>query len=341
MIDRRRGLHQVAVGQPAHRRRVYNFTTVPGEGYGDNGQGTEIDLLLAAKPSKHIEVDGPHPAAFNQNHWTNFGGFGGRNPPRESSGRPCVGGDCGEFDPRSNEYIKMRGLTARFTPGFQWLDSATIGSTDLGMFDPFTIGKIRYIDRDNAKAVLFQGSLFDRQAQLRPDRASRCRASGPARTSTPAPTPRAGRRLRPAAQVSPSAAVRRRAASSSASATSRSTPTGHATSTTAATSTRRFSNDVYGVQASASIRLERQSTSAATTTTRRPSRTRRSACPPASALSGFSPVLAGKHRRPGLQGRRRPQRSVRHRPVVQPRVLQHRRPVHARSWRPAASPTCC
>jgi hypothetical protein len=143
---------------------VYNFTTIPGEGYGDNGQGTEINLLLASKPSKYIEVTGRIQSRFNQNQWTNFGGFGGRNPAFEDPpGPPCVGGDCGEFDPRSNEYIKMRGLTARFTPGFRWVDSVTIGSNDLGMFDPFTIGKIRYIDRDNAKAVLFQGSLFDRK----------------------------------------------------------------------------------------------------------------------------------------------------------------------------------
>lgn len=141
---------------------LYNFTTIPNEGYGDNGQGTEINLLLASRPSKLIEVTGRIQSRFSQNQWTNFGGFGGRNPAFEENPPPCVGGDCGEFDPRSNEYIKLRGLTARFTPGLRFVDAVTIGSTDLGMFDPFTIGKIRYIDRDNAKAVLFQGSLFDR-----------------------------------------------------------------------------------------------------------------------------------------------------------------------------------
>jgi hypothetical protein len=143
---------------------VYNFTTVPGEGYGDNGQGTEINLLLASKPSKYVEVTGRIQSRFNQNQWTNFGGFGGRNPALENPpAGDCIGGDCGEFDPRSNEYIKMRGLTARFTPGYKWVDSVTIGSSDLGMFDAFTIGKIRYIDRDNAKAVLFQGALGNRK----------------------------------------------------------------------------------------------------------------------------------------------------------------------------------
>lgn len=143
---------------------LYNFTTVPGEGFGDNGQGTEINLLIASRPSKYIEVTARIQSRFSQNQWTNFGGFGGRNPAlEEPPAGPCVGGDCGEFDPRSNEYIKMRGLTARFTPGYKWVDSVTIGSTDLGMFDAFTIGKVRYIDRDNAKAVLLQGALADRK----------------------------------------------------------------------------------------------------------------------------------------------------------------------------------
>jgi hypothetical protein len=143
---------------------LYNFTTAPGEGYGDNGQGTEIELLIASRPSKHLEVTGRIHSRFNQNHWTNFGGFGGRIPALEEPPRgDCLGGDCGEFDPRSNQYIKLRGLTARFTPGYKWVDAVTIGSTDLGMFDAFTIGKIRYIDRDNAAAVLFQGPLFGSQ----------------------------------------------------------------------------------------------------------------------------------------------------------------------------------
>jgi hypothetical protein len=143
---------------------LYNFTTVPGEGYGDNGQGTEINFLVASRPSKYVEVTARIQSRFSQNQWTNFGGFGGVNPATtDPPPGSCIGGDCGEFDPRSNEYIKMRGLTARFTPGYKWVDAVTIGSTDLGMFDAFTIGKIRYIDRDNAKAVLFQGAVADRK----------------------------------------------------------------------------------------------------------------------------------------------------------------------------------
>jgi hypothetical protein len=136
---------------------MYSFTTVPGEGFGDNGQGSEIELLLEGRVSKQIEMHARIHSRFNQNEWTNFGGFGG-NPAG-----PCIGGDCGEFDPRSNQYIKLRGVAVTFTPGYSWINSATIGANDFGMFDPVVIGKVRYIDRDNASGLLFQGSAADRK----------------------------------------------------------------------------------------------------------------------------------------------------------------------------------
>ncbi|MCR6679853.1 hypothetical protein NVV43_31220, partial [Escherichia marmotae] len=76
---------------------------------------------------------------FSQNQWTNFGGFGGFRPLDPDIN--CTGGDCGEFDPRSNQYIKLRGVAAILTPGYRWIDSATIGSNDFGQFDPFVIGR--------------------------------------------------------------------------------------------------------------------------------------------------------------------------------------------------------
>nr|MEE4269177.1 hypothetical protein [Candidatus Krumholzibacteria bacterium] len=137
---------------------MYNFTTIPGEGGGDNGQATEFELLFQSKPSSKVEVNGRIKSRFNQNHWTNFGGFGGY-PGSEFGG--TTAGDGGEWDPRSNQYIKLRGITVTITPGYSWLKRATIGSNDFGMYDPFTIGKIRYIDRDNGKGFVFQGNLGD------------------------------------------------------------------------------------------------------------------------------------------------------------------------------------
>jgi hypothetical protein len=142
---------------------LYNFTTVPGEGFGDNGQGSEIELLLSARVSKQVEVHARLHSRFNQNEWTNYGGFGGTNPAQQSNPTPCIGGSCGEFDPRSNQYLKLRGVAVTLTPGYRWIDSATIGANDFGQFDPFVIGRLRYIDRDNAAGLLFQGSGDNRR----------------------------------------------------------------------------------------------------------------------------------------------------------------------------------
>lgn len=141
---------------------MYNFTTIPSEGYGDNGQATEFELLFHSKPSSKIEVNGRIKSRFNQNQWTNWGGFGG-DPNVVGRGDNDGGnhGNGGEYDPRSNEYIKLRGITVNITPGYRWLNRATIGSSDFGMFDPLTIGKIRYIDRDNGKGLFFNGSFLD------------------------------------------------------------------------------------------------------------------------------------------------------------------------------------
>ncbi|MBZ5637212.1 MAG: hypothetical protein LAO51_00495 [Acidobacteriia bacterium] len=151
-------------GNQRYGGSMYNFTTVPGEGFGDNGQGSEVELLLDAKLSKAVEVKARLHSRFNQNEWTNFGGFGGRNPGSGAGSLgPCVSGDCGEWDPRSNQYVKLRGVAVVLTPGYKWIDSATIGANDFGQFDPFVIGRIRYIDRDNASGLLFQGSAAHRK----------------------------------------------------------------------------------------------------------------------------------------------------------------------------------
>jgi len=148
-------------GNQRYYGSLYNFTTVPGEGYGDQGQGSEFELFFGEKVSDQVEIGGRIKARFNQNFWTNFGGFGGGGAGTPGTG-DCVAGNCGEFDSRSAQYMKLRGLYVRLTPGYKWLDSALIGSSDWGMFDAFVIGKIRYIDRDNGSGLLFQGSFLDK-----------------------------------------------------------------------------------------------------------------------------------------------------------------------------------
>lgn len=59
------------------------------------------------------------------------------------------------------QYMKLRGVFLRAAlpiPTLRWVH---IGATDFGMFNEWTIGKARYIDRDNGSAVLFEGDIAD------------------------------------------------------------------------------------------------------------------------------------------------------------------------------------
>jgi len=139
-------------GNKRYEEGLYNAVDgVDAEGGGDQGQGIELELMFSAQVSKQVEIGGRIHSRFNKNYWTNYGGFG--VPDNNTT-------NCGEDDPRCNQYIKLRGAWARITPGYEWLDSATIGTNDWGMFDPWTQGKSRYIDRDNLGGVLLQGSAL-------------------------------------------------------------------------------------------------------------------------------------------------------------------------------------
>ena len=131
-----------------------NAETTPGEGGGDQGQGIEFELMFNAQVSKQVEIGGRIHSRFNKNFWANYGGFA--VPDNNTT-------NCGEDDPRCNQYIKLRGAWARITPGYDWMDSLTIGNSDWGMFDAWTQGKYRYIDRDNIGGVLLQGSGLGKQ----------------------------------------------------------------------------------------------------------------------------------------------------------------------------------
>lgn len=151
-------------GNQRNQGAMYNYTGIDNEAYGDNGQATELELLLDAKLSRQVEVKSRIHSRFNQNQWTNFGGFGyPRGGGTFDPANVCASGDCGEYDPRSNQYVKLRGVQVILTPGYRWIDSATIGANDFGQFDPFVIGRIRYIDRDNGSGLLFQGSALNRR----------------------------------------------------------------------------------------------------------------------------------------------------------------------------------
>ena len=54
-------------------------------------------------------------------------------------------------------YIKLRGAWVRAAPPIPTVKWVTIGSTDYSMWNEWTIGKARYIDRDNGTGIFFEG----------------------------------------------------------------------------------------------------------------------------------------------------------------------------------------
>ena len=114
----------------------------------DQGQWTEFELRMKVNISKQVEAGVRLQSRSPASYWTNFGfanneGFG----------------DPNNIYPQQSKYIKLRGAYVLLTPGYAWLDQALIGSSDWGMFDPFTIGQVRYIDRDNYNGLYFKGRL--------------------------------------------------------------------------------------------------------------------------------------------------------------------------------------
>ena len=61
--------------------------------------------------------------------------------------------------------MKLRNASFIVTPGYNWLDRVWVGENDLGGFDPWVIGKIRYIDRFNISAIQVDGSASKRKFQ--------------------------------------------------------------------------------------------------------------------------------------------------------------------------------
>lgn len=111
----------------------------------DQAAASEFELRIKSQISKQVEAGARIKSRFNRNYWSENGGFANE-------------GNSGQ-NLQSNQYMKLRGAYVNLTPGYSWLSLARIGSSDWGMFDPFTFGKMRYIDRDNVNGLYFKGPV--------------------------------------------------------------------------------------------------------------------------------------------------------------------------------------
>jgi len=117
---------------------------------GSNGIGTEGELTVTGRLGPRVSTGMRIQSRFGsvwQDWWENG----------NASDKAALSGETLGMD--HAQYMKLRGVFLRLGTESDLLRWVTIGASDLSMFNPWTIGKIRYIDRDNAAGVFLEGAV--------------------------------------------------------------------------------------------------------------------------------------------------------------------------------------
>ncbi len=120
---------------------------------GDNGVGTEFELTIKGNVSDVVDAGVRIKSRFGST-WHDFWENGNMRYVNPNTSGESLGMDHAE-------YMKLRGYWVKLNDPFPGVSYFQVGSSDLGMFNAWTIGKIRYIDRDNAKGIFAHGRPAD------------------------------------------------------------------------------------------------------------------------------------------------------------------------------------
>ena len=120
---------------------------------GSNGVGSEFELKITGSVSNAVRAEVRLKSRFGAlwHDWWENGDL--------AAGPPDTSGES--LGMNHAEYIKLRGYAIEANLPIPSVRSLLVGSSDLGMFNPWTIGKVRYIDRDNAKGTFLTGGSDD------------------------------------------------------------------------------------------------------------------------------------------------------------------------------------
>jgi len=121
---------------------------------GNNGVATEFELNFVGNVSKYVKAGAKLKSRFG-GLWHDWWVSGERK--FEYLGEHNTSGDS--LGMNRAMYIKFRGFYVDLNPDVPFIDWVRVGASDLAMFNAWTIGKIRYIDRDNARGVFFKGGF--------------------------------------------------------------------------------------------------------------------------------------------------------------------------------------
>ncbi len=174
------------------RQRSTTSPRCPARATATTARARRSSCCCNAKLSKYVEVTGAHPQPLQPEPVDELRRL--RRPQsglEEPPGATASAATAASSIRARTSTSSCAASTVTLTPGYSWLDSATIGASDWGMFDPFvdrprsatSTATTRRASSSRARRSTGRCTLGRRPA-------SRCRASGPARTSTPATTPR-------------------------------------------------------------------------------------------------------------------------------------------------------
>jgi hypothetical protein len=119
---------------------------------GDNGFCSELGLTAIGRVSDFIEAGARIQSRYGQQ-WANYWENGDLRSVIDGSGESLGMNHAG--------YLQLRGLFLRVAPPIPTVRYIHLGSSDLGMFNAWTVGKLRFTERDNGRGIFINGSFGD------------------------------------------------------------------------------------------------------------------------------------------------------------------------------------
>lgn len=119
---------------------------------GDNGFCSELGLTAIGRVSDFVEAGARIQSRYGQQ-WANYWENGDLKDVLDGSGESLGMNHAG--------YLQLRGVYLRVAPPIPTVRYIHLGASDLGMFNAWTVGKLRFTERDNGRGIFIDGSFGD------------------------------------------------------------------------------------------------------------------------------------------------------------------------------------
>lgn len=124
-----------------------------GDNYsGNNGACPEFALTLTGRPTPQIEASFRLQSRYGLD-FADWFENGDRRTRADASGE--------SLGQNHSAPIQLRGIYVRIAAPLPFVDWVLVGSSDLSYWDAWTVGRVRYIDRFNAKGLFLKTSIPD------------------------------------------------------------------------------------------------------------------------------------------------------------------------------------